>query len=447
MSSSVSIRVPDLGNFKDVAVIELLVAPGDRIEIDTPLLTLETEKATMDVPSTLAGTVTEWHVKKGDQVNVGDLLLTVAGSEAPKAPAAPAAVVATPAPNKPAAAPTKDSAGDTQVMRVVTPAAALPGARPDLPLIDEPGFSRAHAGPSVRRLARELGVDLARVSGSGLKSRITHEDVKNFVKSAMQGLAPAPVAAPSPPPALPAVPKVDFAAFGAVEVKPLNRIQKLSGPRLHASWVNIPHVTQFDEADITDLETLRGQLKQRASEQGVKLTPLAFIVRACVRVLKDFPVVNASLDPAGQSLVFKKYFRIGFAADTPNGLLVPVIGDADRKDVYAIARDLAALSDKARAGKLGAADMQGGSFTISSLGGIGGTAFTPIINAPEVAILGVSRSTHKLVWRDGSFVPRLMLPLSLSYDHRVIDGAMAVRFTTALAAALADPQPLVADPG
>jgi pyruvate dehydrogenase E2 component (dihydrolipoamide acetyltransferase) len=329
------------------------------------------------------------------------------------------------------------------VTRIVVPSADLPGARSDLPLIDEPGFSRAYAGPSVRHLARELGVDLARIAGSGFKGRITHDDVKAYVKRALQGLRAGSTPGAAPMAALPAVPRVDFAAFGAVEVKPLSRVQKLSGPRLHASWVNIPHVTQFDEADITALEATRSQLKQKAQEQGVKLTPLAFIVRACVKVLRDFPVVNASLDESGQNLVFKKYCHIGFAADTPNGLLVPVIRDADHKDIFAIARDLAQLSEKARAGKLPATDMQGGSFTISSLGGIGGTAFTPIINAPEVAILGVSRSTNKLVWRDDSFVPRLMLPLSLSYDHRVIDGAMAVRFTTALAAALADPATLI----
>ncbi len=448
MSDATPVLVPDLGNFKDVAVIDLLVASGDSVAVDTPLLTLETEKATMDVPSPVAGVVGAWQVKKGDTVNAGDLLLHIAPDGAAVAAAAAAAAsVSVPSPNKPAqvaakpANPPAPDPGETVVTRIVVPTADLPGARTDLPLIDEPGFSRAHAGPSVRHLARELGVDLARVAGSGFKGRITHDDVKAYVKRALQGLAVG--GTPGAAPALPAVPRVDFAAFGAVEIKPLSRVQKLSGPRLHASWVNIPHVTQFDEADITALEATRSQLKQQAQEQGVKLTPLAFIVRACVRVLRDFPVVNASLDESGQNLVFKKYCHIGFAADTPNGLLVPVIRDADRKDIFMIARDLAQLSEKARAGKLPATDMQGGSFTISSLGGIGGTAFTPIINAPEVAILGVSRSANKLIWRDDSFVPRLMLPLSLSYDHRVIDGAMAVRFTTALAAALADPAALI----
>ena len=444
MSDAKPVLVPDLGNFKDVAVIDLLVASGDSVAVDTPLLTLETEKATMDVPSPVAGVVGAWHVKKGDTVNAGDLLLHIAPSGAAVAAAAPGPA---PSPDKPAPvavnpvnAPAPDP-GETVVTRIVVPTADLPGARTDLPLIDEPGFSRAHAGPSVRHLARELGVDLARVAGSGFKGRITHDDVKAYVKRALQGQAVG--STPGAAPALPAVPRVDVAAFGAVEIKPLSRVQKLSGPRLHASWVNIPHVTQFDEADITALEVTRSQLKQQAQEQGVKLTPLAFIVRACSKVLRDFPVVNASLDESGQNLVFKKYCHIGFAADTPNGLLVPVIRDADRKDIFVIARDLAQLSEKARAGKLPATDMQGGSFTISSLGGIGGTAFTPIINAPEVAILGVSRSANKLIWRDDSFVPRLMLPLSLSYDHRVIDGAMAARFTTALAAALADPAALI----
>ena len=288
------------------------------------------------------------------------------------------------------------------------------------------------------------------MAGHGFKGRITHEDVKAFVKGSLASAAPATGRAPAPSVApaqiakggLPSIPAVDFAAFGPIETKPLSRIQKISGPRLHASWVNIPHVTQFDEADITELEEVRNKLKETASRAGIKLTPLAFIVRACVKALQEFPQFNASLDPGGANLVFKKYFHIGFAADTPNGLIVPVVPDADRKDIYKIARQLAELSEKARAGKLTVAEMQGGCFTISSLGGIGGTAFTPIINAPEVAILGVSRSAMRPVYRDGAFVPRLILPLSLSYDHRVIDGATAARFTTFLAKTLADPHGL-----
>ena len=312
----------------------------------------------------------------------------------------------------------------------------------DLPLINEPGFSRAHAGPSVRLLARELGVDLTRVTGTGFKGRITHDDVKAFVKKALSGGAPAPATAPGGG-ALPAVPVVDFAAFGPVETKPLSRIQKISGPRLHASWVNIPHVTQFDEADITDLEALRVKLKESAQQAGIKLTPLAFILRACVKALQQFPLFNSSLDPSGASLILRQYINLGFAADTPNGLVVPVVHEASHKDIYRTARELGELSEKARAGKLSVTDMQGGCFTISSLGGIGGTAFTPIINAPEVAILGVSRSAMRPVYRDGNFVPRLILPLSLSYDHRVIDGASAARFTTYLAQVLASPHDLV----
>jgi pyruvate dehydrogenase E2 component (dihydrolipoamide acetyltransferase) len=451
------VRVPDMGNFKDVAVIDVLVKPGDRIAVDTPLVTLESEKATMDVPSTAEGVLEKLHTTKGGKVNSGDLIATVrasgdgaGASAAPTAPAAPTAAApaaATPAPVTPPAAAAPPTAAP-----VTAPAAAPPGAvltprsqlgmptsyREDLPVIDEPGFSRAHASPSVRQFARELGVNLAQVTGHGFKGRITHDDVKAFVKSALA--APPPAAAK---PALPALPAVDFTQFGPTALEPLSRIQRISGPRLHASWVNIPHVTQFDEADITELEQLRVSLKERAQGVGVKLTPLAFIMRACVKALQEFPRFNSSLDADGANLIVRKYFHIGFAADTPNGLVVPVVRDADRKDVYQLARSLGALSEKARAGKLPPTDMQGGCFTISSLGGIGGTAFTPIINAPEVAILGVSRAAMRPVWRDGAFVPRLLLPLSLSYDHRVIDGAMAARFTTWLAQALAEPRALI----
>jgi pyruvate dehydrogenase E2 component (dihydrolipoamide acetyltransferase) len=468
----VEVRVPDMGNFKDVAVIDVLVKPGESIEPEAPLVTLETEKATMDVPSTASGVIEKVHVEKGGKVNAGDLIATVrpagdgaqaaapteaapaaksgdAASLAAPAPAATAAKVAaasTPTPprqqaNAAAAAPTPAQQGTGSA------AAELPEAlRTDLPPINEPGFSRAHAGPSVRKLARELGVDLTRVAGHGFKARITHDDVKAFVKSLMtgSGAASGPTAGAAPAGgALPVIPAVDFAAFGPVETQPLSRIQRISGPRLHASWVNIPHVTQFDEADITELEVLRGKLKDAAAERGIKLTPLAFIVRACVKALQAFPQFNASLDPAGANLILKKYINVGFAADTPNGLMVPVVHEADHKDIYQVARKLGELSEAARAGKLSAAQMQGGCFTISSLGGIGGTAFTPIINAPEVAILGVSRSAMKPVYQDGAFVPRLMLPLSLSYDHRVIDGATAVRCTTFLVKTLADPHSLI----
>jgi pyruvate dehydrogenase E2 component (dihydrolipoamide acetyltransferase) len=453
----VEVRVPDLGNFKDVAVIDVLVKPGDSIAIDTPLVTLESDKAAMDVPSTASGVVEKVHTTKGGKVNSGDLLVIVKadGAQTDSAPAAaaappaprPAAPAQPAAPPQPAASPPPAAPGGKMIPRSLL---GVPTSyRSDLAPIDEPGFSRAHAGPSVRKFARELGVDLARVTGHGFKGRITHDDVKAFVKGTLAGGGVGGVSGggggttDTARPALPAVPTVDFAQFGPTAVEPLTRIQRISGPRLHASWVNIPHVTQFDVADITDLEQLRAGLKDKAQAAGVKLTPLAFIMRACVKALQEFPRFNTSLDADGANLIVKKYLHMGFAADTPNGLVVPVVRDVDHKDVYELARHLGALSEKARAGKLPPADMQGGCFTISSLGGIGGTAFTPIINAPEVAILGVSRSSMQPVYRDGGFVPRLMLPLSLSYDHRVIDGAMAARFTTFLAQTLADARALL----
>jgi pyruvate dehydrogenase E2 component (dihydrolipoamide acetyltransferase) len=453
----VEVRVPDLGNFKDVAVIDVLVKPGDSIAIDTPLVTLESDKAAMDVPSTASGVVEKVHTTKGGKVNSGDLLVIVKadGAQTDSAPAAaaappaprPAAPAQPAAPPQPAASPPPAAPGGKMIPRSLL---GVPTSyRSDLAPIDEPGFSRAHAGPSVRKFARELGVDLARVTGHGFKGRITHDDVKAFVKGTLAGGGVGGVSGggggttDTARPALPAVPTVDFAQFGPTAVEPLTRIQRISGPRLHASWVNIPHVTQFDVADITDLEQLRAGLKDKAQAAGVKLTPLAFIMRACVKALQEFPRFNTSLDADGANLIVKKYLHMGFAADTPNGLVVPVVRDVDHKDVYELARHLGALSEKARAGKLPPADMQGGCFTISSLGGIGGTAFTPIINAPEVAILGVSRSSMQPVYRDGGFVPRLMLPLSLSYDHRVIDGAMAARFTTYLVHTLAESRALL----
>jgi len=517
-SGLVEVRVPDMGSFKDVAVIDVLVKPGDAIEIDTPLVTLESEKATMDVPSTAVGVIEKLHTAKGGKVNSGDLIATLRAdgaqpaAAAPQVPSAPAATpAAQAAPTPPRAVPAPAAAASTAAAStaaaptvaaapapatgaptpaaVPSPAAAPTAAssrpqapagrlvprsllgvptsyRSDLAPIDEPGFARAHAGPSVRKFARELGVDLVQVTGHGFKDRITHDDVKAFVKKALAGGAPsgagaasgangAAAAAAAGPgaaagaaaevarPALPTVPLVDYTQFGPTAVEPLSRIQRISGSRLHASWVNIPHVTQFDEADITELEELRAGLKDRAQAVGVKLTPLAFIMRACVKALQEFPRFNSSLDASGANLIVRKYVHMGFAADTPNGLVVPVVRDADRKDIYELARHLGQLSEKARAGKLPPTDMQGGCFTISSLGGIGGTAFTPIINAPEVAILGVSRSSTRAVYCDGAFVPRLLLPLSLSYDHRVIDGAMAARFTTWLAHALADPRSLL----
>jgi pyruvate dehydrogenase E2 component (dihydrolipoamide acetyltransferase) len=493
----VEVRVPDIGNFKDVAVIDVLVKAGDSIAIDTPLVTLESDKATMDVPSTAVGVVEKVHISKDGKVNTGDLIATVradgvgrtaaqletpaaappsraaspAAASARPAPSAaapaqaapaprPAPTVAAPAatttPASTAAAAAAASAPQTASRGVLTPRSLLgvpTSYRSDLAAIDEPGFTRAHASPSVRRFARELGVNLTQVTGHGFKDRITHDDVKTFVKGTLATPATTPAMnaaaagttarAPAPTPAPPAVPAVDYSQFGPTAVEPLSRIQRISGPRLQASWASIPHVTQFDEADITELEQVRASLKERAQAAGVKLTPLAFIMRACVKALQEFPRFNSALAADGANLVVRKYVHMGFAADTPNGLVVPVVRDADRKDVYELARHLAQLSEKARAGKLPPTDMQGGCFTISSLGGIGGTAFTPIINAPEVAILGVSRAAMKPMYRDLTFVPRLMLPLSLSYDHRVIDGAMAARFTTWLAQTLADPRALL----
>ena len=407
------ILVPDLGEFADVEVIEVLVAEGTEVEVDQGLVTLETDKATMEVPAPRAGRVLSLLIHVGDRVSSGDPVLTLS----------PSAEATVDTPDK--------------IVEPARPVAAkripLAAAEP-LPKIDEPGFARTHAGPSVRKLARELGVELAKVSGSGRKGRVTAEDLKAFVKQVLQTGASS---------ALPVVREVDFEAFGPVEVQRLTRIQKIAGPRLHASWVNVPHVTQHDEADITALEETRQSLKAEAARQGLRLTPLAFIIRACVLTLAEFPRFASSLSRDGESLVLKHYRHIGFAADTPNGLVVPVIRDAERMNVYELASALAELSEQARAGELGSDELQGGVFTISSLGGIGGTSFTPIINAPEVAILGVSRSQQRPIYHDGELVPRLMLPLSLSYDHRVIDGAAAARFTTFLSALLGQAERLV----
>jgi pyruvate dehydrogenase E2 component (dihydrolipoamide acetyltransferase) len=449
MARQVEVRVPDMGDFKDVAVVDVLIKPGDTIEADAPLVTLETEKATMDVPSTAAGVVEKVHVTKSSKVNPGDVVVTVRSQEdaaaaAEKPPRASAdeaqekaAPTSTPAPAPaapraaPASTPAEEPAPEPQ-----SPSAAPPAKAP--PVFNELGFSKAHAGPSVRKLARELGVDLSRVKGSGPKGRISHDDVKAFVKQALSERGARPSGGQ-----LPAVPTIDFSQFGPVESKPLSRIQRISGPRLHASWVNIPHVTQFESADITELEDVRAKLKQKALNEGIQLSVLAFVVRACARALQEFPEINASLDPAGENLILKKYINIGVATDTRNGLLVPVMKGVEHRDIYEITRELVQLAAKARAGKLTAAEMQGGSFTISSLGRIGGTGFTPVINAPEVAILGLSRSVTQPVYQDGTFVPRVMLPMSLSYDHRAIDGATAGRFLTFLAARLADTRGLL----
>jgi pyruvate dehydrogenase E2 component (dihydrolipoamide acetyltransferase) len=470
--AAIEVRVPDIGDFQDIPIIEVLVHPGDAIKAEDPLVTLESDKATMDVPAPAGGVVKDIKVKVGDKVSKGSLVLTLdaESGSAGGAPAAEKAQTAQPAETsqktektqkaeaaRPAGKTAAPAAGATQPEPPARaePAKAEPSAesaapaQPGTPVrppvapaeIDEAAFALAHASPAVRRLARELGVDLGQVKGTGPKGRVLKEDVQGFVKEALArpqarggglGLD------------LPAWPQVDFAKFGDVESVPLTRIQKISGPYLARNWVMIPHVTQHDEADITELEAFRKAQSEAAKADGVHLTLLAFVMKACVGALQRFPQFNASLAPDGQSLIVKKYFHIGVAVDTPEGLVVPVLRDADTKGVLDIARELGEVSAKARERKLAPGDMQGGSFSISSLGGIGGTAFTPIINAPEVAILGVSRAALKPVYRDGRKPqPRLMLPLSLSYDHRVIDGAQGARFISFLSAVLGDIRRLV----
>jgi pyruvate dehydrogenase E2 component (dihydrolipoamide acetyltransferase) len=425
MAEIKNVLVPDIGNYKDVPVIEVSVKAGDAVKAEQPLLTLETDKATMDVPAPFDGVVKEVKVKVGDKVSEGMLIVTIeasGGAAAPAAAPAPAPQTATPAAVAPA-----------PIAKPAPAAAPVAAAQATA----DSGTGSAHASPSIRRFARELGVNLAQVKGSGEKGRVTKDDVQNFVK---QSLAQPRGAVPSGG-ALPGLlpwPEVDFAKFGAVETKALSRIKKISGANLHRNWVMIPHVTQFEEADISEMEAFRKELGAEYAKENFKITPLAFMLKACAITLKHVPDFCASLDSSGENLVLKKYIHIGVAVDTPNGLMVPVIRDVDQKGIVQLAKELGEVSAKARELKITAADMQGGCFTISSLGGIGGTSFTPIINAPEVAILGVSRSSMKPVWKDGEFVPRLMLPLSLSYDHRVIDGAMGARFTTYLAHVLSD---------
>ena len=451
-------RVPDIGDYSDVPVIEVLVAVGDSVAKDQGLVTLESDKATLEVPSPFSGVVKELKVKVGDTLSEGNVvaLIEVSGDAAAPPPAAPARADA-PAPAKAATVPAAETGARVEPVAVpekkdpvvARETAARPGTDPEIapPRTPPVEFNAdsvlpekvPYATPAVRLFARELGVDLSRVTGTERGGRITREDVQRYVKSVLTGgTAPAGVATGGGGVNLLPWPKVDFAKFGEVETRPLSRIKKISGANLSRNWAMIPHVTQFDQADITDLEALRLQLNRENEKAGIKVTMLAFLLKASVAALKKFPEFNASLDETGENLVLKRYFHIGFAADTPNGLVVPVIRDVDRKGVLELARETAELAKKAREGKLGPAEMQGGCFSISSLGGIGGTAFTPIINAPEVAILGVSKSSMQPVWDGKQFVPRLMLPLSLSYDHRVIDGAAAARFTGYLAQVLAD---------
>ena len=453
---SQEIKVPDIGDFDQVPVIEVLVSVGDAIEAEQSLVTLESDKATMEVPSPVAGTIVELKASEGDEVSEGDVIAVVEaveqnaeseqgqGSEENTAPEeerdsglgtrdskSEAAETEQKSETSEPATPEKlESKSSTESKSGELPAPPVPFDE-----MSKNPSSLPHASPAVRKLARELGVDLTQVSGSAKHGRITEEDLKQHVKSRIEGGASASTGSGL---AVAKAPEIDFAKFGEIEQQELSRIQKISGPNLHRNWVSIPHVTQFDQADITDMEAFRKASKAEAEKTGTKMTPLVFLIKAVVAALKEYPMFNASLSADGQSIIYKKYFHVGFAADTPNGLMVPVIRDCDQKSLLELAQDLTELSGKAREGKLSRDEMQGGCMTISSLGGIGGTAFTPIINSPEVAILGVSRSEMKPVWNGEQFQPRLMLPLSLSYDHRVIDGALAARFTGYLAHVLED---------
>ena len=429
--SLLEVKVPDIGDFKDIPIIEILVKPGDSVAAEDPLIALESDKATMEVPAPQAGTIKEIKVKVGDKVSEGTLVLVLEAGGASAVAVAAASPPAVAAPSAPAPAPPP-----------AAPRPAAPAASPTAALepIDEAKAKLAHAGPSVRRFARELGVDLSKVTGSGPKNRILQEDVQAYVKTQLTqprgsggGLGFN----------LPPLAQVDFTKFGAVQMQPLSRIKKLSGANLHRNWVAIPHVTQQDEADITELEEFRKSQADAAKKDGIRFTLLAFLIKAVVVALKQHPNFNSSLSPDGENLVLKQYFHVGVAVDTPLGLVVPVIRDADKKGLLELARELGTVSARMRDGKINAVDLQGGCFSISSLGGLGGTFFTPIINAPEVAILGVGKSVMKPVWDGKQFAPRLMLPLSLSYDHRVVDGAQGARFIAALCNVLSDIRRLV----
>ena len=446
--ATVEVKVPDIGDFESVDVIELLVQVGDTIKVEQSLITVESDKASMEIPSSHAGVVKELRVKLGDKVAEGSLLLMLetadasAAAAAPVAPAQPAAAPAQSAVPAPAPAVAAASEPTVAVASVAAPAPAVPPAAQPAHEPAAPKAALPHASPAIRKMARELGVPLGEVTGSGPKGRITQKDLQGFVAGVMAGSVTtraAAAAAPASGGAMPGLlpwPQVDFTKFGAVERRDLTRIQKISGANLHRNWVVIPHVTNHEDADITELEAFRLQLNRENEKAGIKITMLAFLIKACVAALKQFPNFNSSLD--GEQLVLKQYFHIGFAADTPNGLMVPVIKDADRKGIVQISQEMAELARKAREGKLSPAEMTGGCFSISSLGGIGGRYFTPIINAPEVAILGVCKSAMQPVWDGKAFEPRLILPLSLSWDHRVIDGASAARFNACLAQILGD---------
>jgi pyruvate dehydrogenase E2 component (dihydrolipoamide acetyltransferase) len=415
----IDVKVPDIGDYKDVPIIEIQVKPGDTVKADDPLVTLESDKATMEVPAPAPGKIVEVLVKVGDRVSEGTAIVKLDSSAGAADQKAPAASARQEEPAKPASAP-------------AAPGPATQGRSTPPPL----DFGGVHAGPSVRRLARELDIDLTRLRGTGDKGRITKEDVKAALRGAAGG-------APAGGMGIPEIPAQDFGKFGPIEKKPLSRLRRLSGPHLHRAWLNIPHVTHSDEADVTELESYRKTLDSAAKEKGYRVTMLAFLMKASVVALKEFPEFNASLSPEKDALILKKYYHLGVAVDTPDGLVVPAIKDVDRKGILELSQELGAVSKRMRDGKIAPVDIQGATFSISSLGGIGGTGFTPIVNAPEVAILGVVRSSTKPVWDGKAFQPRTMLPLCVSYDHRVIDGAMAARFTRRLAAVLEDVRQLV----
>lgn len=439
MAELIELKVPDIGDFEGVEIIEVLIAEGDTIQAEQEVITIESDKAMMEIPASTAGTIKQMKVKVGDKVSEGDVIALLEVEAAASQPAQTEAQAAS-APTPPAAAEEKVQAApvaaktETPVATVANPQPELTENVPYAPDTDS-AKKRSHASPSVRAFARELGVPLAAVTGTGTKGRITKEDVQSYVKKIMTMPAPQAAAAGA---GIPAVPVINFEQFGDIEKQELSRIKKISGKHLHACWLNIPHVTQFDEADITDLEKFRKENKEMAAKKGVNLTPLVFIMKAVVACLKQYPEFNASLSEDKESLILKNYYNIGVAVDTPNGLMVPVIRDVDKKGFLELAGELGEVSARAREGALTAKDLQGGTFTISSLGGIGGQFFTPIVNAPEVAILGVSRHQMKPVWNGKEFVPRLMLPLSISYDHRVIDGAAGARFTVMLSQMLSD---------
>jgi pyruvate dehydrogenase E2 component (dihydrolipoamide acetyltransferase) len=442
--AATEVKVPDIGDFKDVPIIDIHVKEGDAVNAEDPLVTLESDKATMDVPAPDAGTVEALLVKVGDKVSEGTAILRLKGTEEGALSQPPSLLPQQeppPAP-RPAAVPPAQPSGAVAPPSAAPAAPPAPGASVGAHPAATADFSQVHASPGVRRAARELGVDLSKVKGTGEKGRITREDVLAFLRGPA---APAPgaAAAPAAGAGIPEIPAQDFSKIGPVETRPLSRIKRISGPHLHRSWLNVPHVTQNDEADITETEAYRKELDSAARDKGYRVTLLAFLIKASVAALKQHPEFNSSLSPDKDALILKKYYNIGIAVDTPDGLVVPVIRDADRKGITELSQEMGAISKRAREGKLTATDMQGGSFTISSLGGIGGTAFTPIVNAPEVAILGVVRSKMTPVWNGTEFKPRLMLPVSVSYDHRVIDGALAARFTRSLCHVLEDVRRIV----